>query len=81
MSFYIDHYVTARVSKYAYGTSSSALYDENNPEHFSRTHKKYVDLPGDVMIGDLFSTILPMVVLLFDGIFHAEKKTVTGSYS
>jgi hypothetical protein len=69
VSFCIDHYVTARVSKFAFGTGCSVSYDANNPEHTFRSDKKYVDLPGDVRIGDVFSNILPMVVLLFDGIF------------
>ena len=67
VSFCIDHYATARVSKFVFGTGCCILYDAKHPEHASGSDK-YVDLPGDVMIGDVFSNILPMVMWLFDGI-------------
>jgi hypothetical protein len=61
VSFCIDHYVTARVSKFAFGTDCYISYDATNPEHTSRRDDKYVDLDGDEVIGGLFSNILPMV--------------------
>ena len=66
VSFCIDHYVTARVSKFAFGTDCIDYYDANNPEHTSRSHMKFIDLSGDVMLRGLFTTILPLVALLFD---------------
>jgi len=65
-SFCIDHHVTARVSKFAYGVDVTILYDPYNPTHTSRNSKKFVDrLNGDEKIGDIFSAILPKASPLF----------------
>ncbi|KIM36856.1 hypothetical protein M413DRAFT_31259 [Hebeloma cylindrosporum] len=65
VSFHIDHYVTARVSKFAYGTEVNIHYDSNDPSHISRRSKKFVDIAGDERIGDVFSVILPKASTLF----------------
>jgi hypothetical protein len=80
VSFCIDHYVTARVSKFAFGTDCCLFYNANNPEHTSRSDKKFIDLAGDVMIGDIFSNILPMVMFLFDVRYISQKPMIPGLY-
>jgi len=65
VSFCIDHHVTARVSKFAYGIGVNILYNPYNPTHISRNSKKFVDLVGEERIGDIFSTILPKASPLF----------------
>jgi hypothetical protein len=61
VSFYVDRFVTGRISKFAYGTPSSALYKPSNPEHVKRKHKSYLDPEGDKYIPDHFNTMLPQV--------------------
>ena len=61
VSFCIDHYVTARVSKFALGINCYIPYDTKNPEHTSRSPDKFVGLDGNPKIDGLFSNILPMV--------------------
>jgi hypothetical protein len=65
VSFCIDHHVTARVSKFAYGVDVTIHYDPYNPTHISRKSKKFVDLVGEERIGDVFKAILPKVPTLF----------------
>ena len=79
VSFCIDHCVTARVSKFAFGTRCNVLYDSNDPEHSSQSHMRYVSpVSGKVSTKGLFSNILPMVVLLFVLYFHAKSEWSRG---
>ncbi|PPQ96389.1 hypothetical protein CVT26_004991 [Gymnopilus dilepis] len=59
VSFYIDHFVAARVSKLSYGTDVSVPYQPFNPEHLARSYNKYENLSGKTMISGLFDVILP----------------------
>ncbi|RDB20568.1 Heat shock protein 12A [Hypsizygus marmoreus] len=59
VSFYIDHFVTARVAKYAYGIGISHHYDETNVEHKKRSSRRYEDASGYELISRGFSIILP----------------------
>ena len=63
VSFYIDHFVAARVSKLSYGTDVSVPYQPFNPEHLARSYNKYENLSGKTMISGLFDVILPKVLL------------------
>jgi len=58
ISFYLDHFVRTRVSKFTYGCFSSIPYDSNNPEYKSRSHKVYTVL-GMKWISGYFGIILP----------------------
>ncbi|KAF8959252.1 hypothetical protein BDZ97DRAFT_1667388 [Flammula alnicola] len=59
ISFHIDHFVSARVSKLAYGTRAMVSYDPTNLEHVARSGMSFRDLSGDLMIGGVFNVILP----------------------
>ncbi|KAF9552654.1 hypothetical protein CPC08DRAFT_265608 [Agrocybe pediades] len=59
VSFYIDHFVGARVSKVAYGIDIQTRYEATNPEHRRRAHTIYEDEDGEIKIKGLFSIILP----------------------
>ncbi|KAG6889537.1 hypothetical protein C0992_004796 [Termitomyces sp. T32_za158] len=59
VSFYIDHFVSARVAKYAYGVICSTHYDPADPEHRSRRRTVYTNAAGDRMIPGTYSIILP----------------------
>ncbi|KAF8802607.1 hypothetical protein BYT27DRAFT_7260910 [Phlegmacium glaucopus] len=58
ISFYIDHLVSARVSKLAYGTSVWEKYDPRNPEHKRRKKKTFMTCEGYRGIGGIFNVIL-----------------------
>ena len=61
VSYYIDHFVTARISRFTYGLLSNVLYNSSNPEHVRREHKSFVDAMGDRRLPDSFVTILARV--------------------
>ncbi|KAK0222693.1 hypothetical protein EDD85DRAFT_959951 [Armillaria nabsnona] len=66
MSFYLDHAVSSRVSKFNYGVRMSQVFDPGNAEHQKRKNKAYMDASGELMIGNLFDTILPKGTLVYD---------------
>jgi len=59
MSFYIDHCVRTRVSKFTYGQFSNTRFDPNNTEHLARMKHVYMSLSGHRNIKNNFSIILP----------------------
>jgi hypothetical protein len=61
VSFYIDHFVTARFSKFAYGIKVRSKYDASNTEHQRRKNKAYMSPEGYLEIGGIFNVILPQV--------------------
>ena len=61
ISFHLDHHVTTRVSKFAYGTFSRIAYDPNDPEHQKRKSTLAVSASGEKRVGGIFHTILPKV--------------------
>ena len=61
ISYFIDHFVTTRVARYAYGTDCDVLYDRDNIEHHQRASSAYVSLEGDFWIRNTFDVILPKV--------------------
>ncbi|KAF5320698.1 hypothetical protein D9619_002170 [Psilocybe cf. subviscida] len=60
ISFHIDHFVEARVSKLAYGLPIHVPYNaklhRNTRQH---TYKPFCDLSGALVVGDHFSAVLP----------------------
>ena len=61
ISFYLDHFVRTRVSKFTYGVICNILYDRNDPEHKSRSDKVFTAASGDKRINGFFDIILPKV--------------------
>lgn len=59
ISFHLDHHVTTRVSKFAYGTFSRIAYDPKNPEHQKRKSTLAVSASGEKRVVGIFHTILP----------------------
>ncbi|KIL60592.1 hypothetical protein M378DRAFT_83572 [Amanita muscaria Koide BX008] len=57
-SYYLDHYVTARVSKYSYGLMINTIFDPTNPEHAHRRNTRFMDADGKYKIPGGFDTIL-----------------------
>ncbi|KAF5374599.1 hypothetical protein D9615_008995 [Tricholomella constricta] len=58
VSFYIDHFVKARVSKFTYGLDSYVPYDITNVEHRRRLATLFVDSDGVDNVQRKFSPIL-----------------------
>ncbi|KAM6497431.1 hypothetical protein JOM56_007904 [Amanita muscaria] len=58
VSYYLDHYVTARVSKNSYGIKTNLLFDFTDPEHARRRKMRFMRPNGRYYIPDGFSTIL-----------------------
>ena len=64
ISFYIDHFVRTRVSKFTYGVFGDTVYDPSAPDHRLRSHKVFTSVSGNERIGDFFDIILPKVSCL-----------------
>ena len=61
ISFYLDHCVQTRVSRYTYGHFCSTTYNPYDPEHVKRERYTYISLGGKKRVKDSFSIILPKV--------------------
>ncbi|KAI0738321.1 hypothetical protein C8Q80DRAFT_1113973 [Daedaleopsis nitida] len=58
VSFYLDHFVSARVMRSTYGVSCNVDFDDANPEHVARARLKVVRPSGRVVLPNAFSSIL-----------------------
>ena len=66
MSYYVDHFVAGRISKFTYGTPCHPSYDPTDPEHVRRAYKLYVDPMGLKRVPGYFETMLSRVrVVIF----------------
>ena len=61
ISFYVDHFVRTRVSKYTYGNFCTIPYDPSDADHRSRFHNVYTTISGEERISNFFDIILPKV--------------------
>ena len=61
VSFYVDHFVTGRISKFTYGISRHTPYQSTDPEHIRRRHKIYLNPEGEQLLPDCFSAMLSRV--------------------
>ena len=61
VSFYLDHYVSIRVSKFAYGVQCSVPYDATINEHRLRSTSVYTSLSGHQLLPRVFDVILDKV--------------------
>jgi len=61
ISFYVDHFVTGRISKFTYGAACSVPYHFFNPEHRRREHLSFLNPGGEKRIPEYFETMLPRV--------------------
>ncbi|KAF9068277.1 hypothetical protein BDP27DRAFT_1266479 [Rhodocollybia butyracea] len=57
VSFYLDHFVTKRVSRWPYGIQSVVDYDNNDPEHRRRGYT-LCNLSGRLEVHNLYRVIL-----------------------
>ena len=61
VSYYIDRFVTTRVSKFTYGVSCDITYNPSYPAHAMRFDKSYVDAVGKTYVRGAFATMLTRV--------------------
>ncbi|KAJ3514774.1 hypothetical protein NLJ89_g2173 [Agrocybe chaxingu] len=78
VSFYIDHFVTARVAKFSYGTCANPVYISSNPEHAARKNKVYTSLDGNERIRGGFGVILRKGTAVGLQTLSAEIKSFRG---
>jgi len=62
VSFYLDHFVSARVSKLSYGTRVYHMYIAQKESHRRRVHTLFTDITGYPSILGGFSEILAKVL-------------------
>ncbi|KAI0350808.1 hypothetical protein OH77DRAFT_1412306 [Trametes cingulata] len=58
VSFYLEHFVAARIIKLTYGTAINIDFDRSDSEHIARSFRKIVRPSGRVVVPDAFSSIL-----------------------
>ena len=68
ISYFLDHFVEARMSKFTYGTKVNVLYDPGISEHLARSSTIFTDLDGARRLPGAFSEILQKVSLEIDKI-------------
>jgi hypothetical protein len=61
VSYYVDRFVTGRISKFTYGVPCSTLYDPSDPEHVRRERQSFVNSMGEKCIPGHFDTMLSRV--------------------
>ncbi|KAJ7113113.1 hypothetical protein C8R44DRAFT_984923 [Mycena epipterygia] len=66
VSFYLDHFVSARISKHTDGVKCSVVYEANNAEHCSRSRSIERDADGRLRVPKRFSAILKKNIRVFE---------------
>lgn len=66
ISFYLDHFVSVRVSKFSYGSRCNWAFDLGDPEHVKRSHLTFVNPSGTLRVPNAYSEILPKVSNIFN---------------
>ena len=61
ISYYIDHFVVGRISKFTYGVLCNTIFDSSNPEHVRRSHRSFVNAIGERRIPQRFNIMLTRV--------------------
>ena len=61
VSYYVDHFVTARVAKYSYGLGCYRPYNGADPENMKRRSSIWVDVRGVNCLSNQFAILLPKV--------------------
>ena len=61
ISFFVDHSVSARVSRFVYGIATQLEYNVDDAEHRKRSGKILVDASGVQKLDEHFSVILAKV--------------------
>ncbi|KAF9476880.1 hypothetical protein BDN70DRAFT_881877 [Pholiota conissans] len=83
ISFYLDHFVRARIAKFTYGTVCSIPYDPNDAAHIKRAATKFVSPSGETRVPGVFCDILAkgtkvMEMTEFRGQFNQVARSSSG---
>ena len=57
-SYFVDHLMMERASKFTYGVPNHTLYNPSNPEQVRREHKSFINPMGEKRIPGHFVTML-----------------------
>lgn len=63
VSLYLSHFVSVRVTRFAYGTSCVVEYKPDDPEHVKRRGRVYTRPSGRMVIPNSYNMILAKVSL------------------
>ncbi|KAG2006022.1 hypothetical protein CC2G_002380 [Coprinopsis cinerea AmutBmut pab1-1] len=58
LSFYLDHFVRARVAKFTYGQFCTVRYDPSDPDHIRRSKDTFTSYAGEQRLNGHFDVIL-----------------------
>lgn len=61
VSFYLEHFVSVRVMRFAYGTTCVIEYNPQDSDHVKRRGKAYMRPSGRMVIPNSFKMILAKV--------------------
>ena len=61
VSFYVDHFVAGRISKFTYGVPCRSRYKPSDPEYVRREYKSYISRAGEKQVPGRFVTLLSRV--------------------
>ena len=61
VSFYVDHFVAGRISKFTYGVDHWTAYRPYDPEHVQRKRKSEIGPNGKRRVPDCFAKMLSRV--------------------
>ena len=61
VSYYIDHFVTARILKFTYGVECDTRYRPSDPESVERWGKSFVNAMEERRVPGAFKTMLTRV--------------------
>lgn len=64
VSYHLDHFVSMRVSRFAFGVQCSVPYDANIKDHRLRSSSVYTSLSGQQLLPRVFDIILDKVGIL-----------------
>lgn len=66
VSYYVDHFVAARISRHTFGKSCYVKYDPTDSEHLQRSSTVFVDDDGnEECIPNVFAPVLEKVGDMF----------------
>lgn len=61
ISYYVDHFVTGRISKFTYGTPCDIPYQPFDPEHVRCEYKSHFGPLEEKWVPNIFATLLLQV--------------------
>jgi len=61
ISYYMEHFITGRISRFTYGALYDVIYQPHNPEHVKRKDMSYLGPSGNKLVPGCFRTMLARV--------------------